>query len=49
MHQILRTGIVRDVPQDISMNLLKESISSPVKILEIHRLNRRVKIKNEFK
>jgi len=49
MHQILPTDVVRDVFQDISMNLLKESISSPVKILEIHRFNRRVKIKNKFK
>jgi len=47
-HRILRTGIVRDVPQDFSMHVLKELISSPIKILEIHRLNHRIKTGNEF-
>jgi len=42
-YKVLRTGIVRDVPQDISVELLRESISSPIKVLELHRLNRRTK------
>jgi len=33
----------------ISIELLKESISSPVKVIDIHRLNRRTKIENEIK
>jgi len=47
-HRILRTGIVRDISQDFSIDVLKEAISSPFRILEIHRLNRRVKTGNEF-
>jgi len=42
-YRILRTGIVRDIPQDVPIETLKECISSPIKILEIHRLNRRLK------
>jgi len=34
LYHILCTGIVRDVPQDISVDLLKESTSLPIKILE---------------
>jgi len=48
-YRVLRCGIVRDVPQDITADVLKESISSPIKILEIHRLNRRVKVDNEVR
>jgi len=49
-YKILRTGIVRDVLscEDISVELLRESISSPIKVLELHRLNRRVKMSNEI-
>jgi len=37
------------VPQDFSIQMLKDSISSPVKVLDIHRLNRRIKTDNEIK
>jgi len=49
LHRILRAGIIRDVPQDFTTDMLKNSIISPVKILDIHRLNRRTKIENEIK
>jgi len=49
IHRILRTGIIRDVPQDFTIDMIKDSIISPIKILEIHRLNRRTKIDNEIK
>jgi len=32
-YRVLRCGIVRDVPQDIPADILKESIASPIKIL----------------
>jgi len=38
-YKVLRTGIVKDVPQDISIELLRETIFSPIKVLELHRLN----------
>jgi len=47
-YRVLRSGIVRDIPQDVSLEMLKESISSPIRILEIHRLNRRFKNGNEI-
>jgi len=47
-YRILRAGIIRDIPQDFSPDILKEVISSPLKIIEIHRLNRRIKVGNEF-
>jgi len=46
-YKVLRSGIVRDVPQDVTAELLRDSISSPIKVLEIHRLNRRLKLDNE--
>jgi len=49
LHRILRAGIIRNVSQDFSIQMLKDSISSPVKILDIHRLNRRIKTDNEIK
>jgi len=49
LYRILRTGIIRDVSQDISVDVLRDLISSPLKILDIHRLNRRSKVDNEFK
>jgi len=49
LHRILCTGIIRDVPQDFSTDMLRESIISPVKVLDIHRLNRRIKIDEEIK
>jgi len=48
-YKVLRAGIIRDVPQDVSVELIRESISSPIKILEIHRLNRRIKVDNEIR
>jgi len=49
LHRILRTDIIRDVPQDFTIDILKDSIASPIRVLEIHRLNRRTKIENEIK
>jgi len=48
-YKVLRAGIVKDVSQDVSVELIRESISSPIKILEIHRLNRRLKVDNEVR
>jgi len=48
-YRVLRCGIIRDVPQDVPIDTLKESISSPIKILDLHRLNRRVKTDNEIR
>jgi len=45
-YRVLHSSIVRDVPQDVSLELLKDSISSPIKILEIHCLNHRLKSDN---
>jgi len=47
-YRVLRTGIVRDIPQDVSLETLKECTSSPIKILELHRLNRRLKSGNDI-
>jgi len=47
-YRVLHSGIVRDILQDVSLDLLKESISSSIKILEIHRLNRRLKSGNDI-
>jgi len=41
---VLRAGVIRDV----SLEALKE-LTSPIKILEFHRLNRRVKLDGEVK
>jgi len=49
LHRILRTGVIRDVPQDFTTEMLRESIASPIKVLDIHRLNRKVRIENEIK
>jgi len=43
-----RTGVVRDIPQDVPLETLKEYIFSPIKILELHRLNRRLKSGNDI-
>jgi len=48
-YRVLRTGIVRDVPQDFPLDRLRESMTSSIKILEIHPLNRRTKIEGEIK
>jgi len=45
----MRSDIIRDVPQDISIDTISESISSRIKIREIHRLNRRIKINKKNK
>jgi len=49
IHRILRIGIIKDVPQDFSTDMIRESIAFPVKVLDIHRLNRRVRVENEVK
>jgi len=45
-YKVLRADIIRDVLQDLSIELLRESVSSPIKVLELHRLNRRMKTDN---
>ncbi|KYQ46994.1 hypothetical protein ALC60_14007 [Trachymyrmex zeteki] len=41
--KVLRTGVIQDVPQEIDLETLKESIESPkAKILDMQRLNRRI-------
>jgi len=45
----IRLGIVRDIPQDFAVDQLKDSISSLYLVLEIHRLNCRIKVEGEFK
>ncbi|KYN06615.1 hypothetical protein ALC62_02433 [Cyphomyrmex costatus] len=40
--KVLRTGIVRDVDQSLSIECIKNNIKSSAKILDIQRLNRRV-------
>jgi len=47
--RVLRAEVIRDVPQNVSLEALKELTSSPIKILEFHRLNRRVKLDGEIK
>jgi len=49
LHRVLRASILRDVPQDFTLKMLRESTSSSIKILKIHQLNRRIKIEKEFK
>lgn len=47
MYNILRAGIIKDVPQDIDIDDLMENIDSPTtKVLEVHRLNHKVRINN---
>ncbi|KYN08458.1 hypothetical protein ALC62_00567 [Cyphomyrmex costatus] len=40
--KVLRTGIVRDVDQSLTIECIKDNIKSSAKILDIQRLNRRV-------
>ncbi|KYN19743.1 hypothetical protein ALC57_07896 [Trachymyrmex cornetzi] len=41
--KVLRTGVIQDVPQEIGLESLKESMESPAaKILDVQRLNRRI-------
>jgi len=47
--RVLRAGVIRDVPQDFSLEALRELTSSSIKILEFHRLNRQVKSDGEVK
>jgi len=47
--RVLRAGVIRNVPQDFSLEAVKELTSSLIKILEFHRLNRRVKLDGEVK
>jgi len=49
LHRVLRIAIIRDVPQNFILEMLRESTSSVIKILEMHRLNRRVKIEGELR
>ncbi|KAG5336735.1 RTJK polymerase, partial [Acromyrmex heyeri] len=44
LHRIMRIGIIKDVPQEIDVNTVKEFLSSPCKVLEVIRLNKRIKV-----
>ncbi|KYN05251.1 hypothetical protein ALC62_03855 [Cyphomyrmex costatus] len=41
-YKVLRTGIIRDVDQSLSLECIKNNIKSSVKVLDIQRLNRRI-------
>lgn len=46
--KVMRVSIIRNVPQDLDINSIKDHIESPHKILDIERLNRRVKDGDNF-
>jgi len=48
-YRTIRSGIVKDIPQTIDENDLLEFFDAPCKVLEVRRLNRRVKIDGEVK
>ncbi|EGI58026.1 hypothetical protein G5I_13900 [Acromyrmex echinatior] len=39
LHRIMRTGIIKDVPQEIDVDTVKEILSSPCKVLEIKEVH----------
>lgn len=41
-YRTLRTGVIRDIPTDISEEIIKKYIESPFKVIEVHRLNQRI-------
>lgn len=48
-YRTMRTGTVKDVPQSIDIDTLFEYLESPIKVIEIHRLNRRTKTSDGIK
>jgi len=48
-YRTVRTGIVKDVPQHFEESDLLQFFDSPFKVVEVKRLNRRLKINGELK
>lgn len=48
-YRSLRVGVIKDIPVDMDRDELIRAIESPYKVLDIYRLNRRVRIENEVK
>jgi len=48
-YRIVRTGIVKDIPQHFEESDLLQFFDSPFKVVEVKRLNRRTKIDGEIK
>ncbi|XP_077272816.1 uncharacterized protein LOC143903232 [Temnothorax americanus] len=48
-YKAMRTGIIKDIPQSLPIKDLLEKIESLPKPIEVHRLNRRVKIGDAYK
>jgi len=48
-HRSLRTGIIRDISQNFSIEQFKDFILSSLKVLEIHRLNRKIRTDGQIK
>lgn len=44
-----RTGIIKNVSTDIEIGTLEKYLESPAKIIEIERLNRRIRVDNDLK
>lgn len=48
-YRTIKSGIIRDIPIDLSDDIIKQNIESSYKIIDINRLNRRIRVNNEFK
>jgi len=48
-YRTVRTGIVKDIPQHFEESDLMQFFDSPFKVVEVKRLNRRLKINGEIK
>jgi len=48
-YRTIRTGIVKDIPQHFDESNLLQFFDSPFKVIEVKRLNRRMKINGETK
>jgi len=48
-YRIVKTGIVKDIPQHFEESDLLQFFDSPFKVVEVKRLNRRLKINGEIK
>ncbi|XP_071580218.1 uncharacterized protein [Temnothorax nylanderi] len=48
-YKTARTGIIRDIPQSLTIENLLENLESSPKTIEAHRLNRRIKDGNSYR
>jgi len=48
-YRTLRIGIIKDMPQHIDNDGIQEYLDSPCKVIEVRRLNRKVRINGEIK